>query len=90
MRFIKEQEANGLLSNLGLKTPLCEIPLLGDTLFQIYKINELVNNFLLAGDEFMPETHLRQPGFTVLVLKIKKEYKNIKKQDIHNIFIKRN
>ena len=22
------------------------------------------NNFLLAGDEFMPEMHLRQPGFT--------------------------
>ena len=24
----------------------------------------MVNNFLLAGDEFMPEMHLRQPGFT--------------------------
>ena len=27
-------------------------------------MNEMVNNFLLAGDKFMPETHLRQPGFT--------------------------
>ena len=27
-RFIKEQEAKGLLSNLGIKTPLSEIPLL--------------------------------------------------------------
>ena len=27
-RFIKEQEANGLLSNLGIKTPLSKIPLL--------------------------------------------------------------
>ena len=27
-RFVKEQEANGLLSNLGIKTPLSKIPLL--------------------------------------------------------------
>ena len=27
-------------------------------------MNEIVNTFLLAGDKFMPEMHLRQPGFT--------------------------
>ena len=27
-RFIKEQEAKGVLSNLGIKTPLSKIPLL--------------------------------------------------------------
>ena len=32
-KFIKEQEAKGLLSNLGLKTPLNKIPVLGDILF---------------------------------------------------------
>ena len=32
-RFIKNQEAKGILSSLGLKTPLSEIPILGDTLF---------------------------------------------------------
>ena len=32
-RFIKEQEAKGILSSLGLKTPLSKIPLLGDILF---------------------------------------------------------
>ena len=32
-RFIKNQEAKGLLSNLGIKTPLSEIPTLGDILF---------------------------------------------------------
>ena len=26
LRFIKEQEAKGLLSNLGIKTPLSKIP----------------------------------------------------------------
>ena len=27
-------------------------------------MNEIVNKFLLAGDKFMTEMHLRQPGFT--------------------------
>ena len=31
-RFMKEQEAEGLMSNLGIKTPLSKIPLLGDLL----------------------------------------------------------
>ena len=29
-----------------------------------YKMNDIINKFLLAGDKFMPEMHLRQPGFT--------------------------
>ena len=32
-RFIKNQEAKGLLSNLGLKTPLSKVPILDDILF---------------------------------------------------------
>ena len=31
--FIKNQEAKGLLSILGLKTPLSKVPILGDILF---------------------------------------------------------
>ena len=27
-------------------------------------MSDIVNNFLLAGDKFMPEMHLKQPGFT--------------------------
>ena len=27
-------------------------------------MNETVNRFLLVGDRFMPEMHLKQPGFT--------------------------
>ena len=34
-KFIKEQEAKGLLSNLGLRTPLNKIPVLGDILFYL-------------------------------------------------------
>ena len=32
-RFIKNEEAKGLLSNLGIRTPLSEVPILGDILF---------------------------------------------------------
>ena len=39
--------------------------------------------FLLAGDKFLPEMHLRQPGFTYSACgpfkKAKKESKNLKK-----------
>ena len=58
-------------------------------------MNEIVNKFLLAGDKFMPEMHLKQPGFTRIVLvdhllKIKNELKNLKKQEIQGIFTKMN
>ena len=32
-RFIKNPEAKGLLSNLGIRKPLSKVPLLGDILF---------------------------------------------------------
>ena len=32
-KFIKEQQAKGLLTNLGLRTSLYKIPVLGDILF---------------------------------------------------------
>ena len=31
-KFINKQEASGLLSKLGIKTPLSKIPILGDVL----------------------------------------------------------
>ena len=34
---------------------------------QRIKMNEIVNKFLLVGDKFMPEMHLKQPGFTYSV-----------------------
>ena len=27
-------------------------------------MNKIINKFLLTGDKFMPDLHLRQPGFT--------------------------
>ena len=32
-RFMTEQEAEGLLSNLGIKTPFSKLPISGDILF---------------------------------------------------------
>ena len=32
-RFMKEQESKGILSRLGLRTPLSKVPLFGDFLF---------------------------------------------------------
>ena len=37
LRFVKEQEAKGLLSSLGLKTRLSKIPLFGDIFFECIK-----------------------------------------------------
>ena len=55
---------------------------------------EIVNRLLSAGDKFMPEMYLRQPGFTYstygLFTKNKERFKNLKKQELHNIFIKTN
>ena len=31
---------------------------------KLYKMNEIVNKVLLAGDKLMPEIHLKEPGFT--------------------------
>ena len=33
---------------------------------KLYKMNEIVNTFLFAGDKFMAEMHLKQPGFTYI------------------------
>ena len=57
-------------------------------------MNEILIKFLLAGDKFAPEMHLKQPGFTYSACgpftKTKKELKNLKKQEIQTIFTKMN
>ena len=37
-RFMKNQEAKGLLSNVGIKTPLNKVPILSDILFSCVRI----------------------------------------------------
>ena len=60
-------------------------------------MNKIINNFLLKVDKFMPEMHLRQPGFTYSACSsftkkgiLKKEWKNLKNQEIHEIYSKTN
>ena len=35
-KFINKQEAKGLLSKLGIKTPFSKLPILGDILFWMH------------------------------------------------------
>ena len=57
-------------------------------------MNEIVSKFLLAGNKFMPEMHLKQSGFTYSACgpftKKKKEFKNSKKQEMQTVFTKMN
>ena len=60
-----------------------KVPILRHLLY--IKMNEIVNKLLLPGDKFMPEMHIRQPGFIYsaqgLFTKNKKRKKNLKKWD---------
>ena len=53
-------------------------------LFLRYKMNKIVNKFLLPEDKFGVDVHFKTPGFTYstceLCTKVKKEYKNSKVQ----------
>ena len=60
-------------------------------------MNKIVNKFLLAGEKFMPEMHLKQPaalgkpGVTYSAcgpFTKNKEFKNLKKQETQNVFTK--
>ena len=58
---------------------------------KIIKMNNIINKFLLAGDKFMPEMHLREPQFIYSACgpftRHKERIKNLYKQVIHVIFI---
>ena len=87
-RFVKEQEAKVLLSNLGIKTLLSKVPLLN--VLRYIKINEIVNKVLLVSDKFMPEMNLKQPGFTYSAFgpftKNKERIENLCRQEIQILF----
>ena len=57
-------------------------------------MNEIVNKFLLVGDKFMPEMHLKQPGFTYSVCgtftKNKERIEKFMQTGIQTLFIKMN
>ena len=57
-------------------------------------MNEIVNKFLLVGDKFMPEMHLKQPGFTYSACgpftKSKQRIEKFTQMEIQILFIKMN
>ena len=57
-------------------------------------MNHIINKFLLAGDKFMPEMHLRQPGFTYSTCgsftRNKQRIQKLCKQEIQIIFTRIN
>ena len=57
-------------------------------------MKEVVNKFLLVGDKFMPEMHLKQRGFTYSACgsftKNKERIQKFKEQKIQAIFTKMN
>ena len=57
-------------------------------------MNNVINKFLLAGDKFIPEMHLRQPQFVYSACgpftRHKERIKNLNKQVIRVIFIEMN
>ena len=68
-----------------------------------YKMNGIINRFLLAGYRCMPEMHLKQPAvfkiknnlysltlLVVLSLEINKEFRNLCKQEIQTTFTENN
>ena len=59
-----------------------------------YKMNDIFNNFLLAGDKFIPEMHLRQPHFDYIACgpftKNKGRIQKLKKLEIQDLFIEIN
>ena len=97
-KFVVIVKNQNLLKNKKLKdyqVIRAKLPILSDIplVNTLYKMNKIVNKFLLAGDTIMPKMHLRQPGFTYKAcgpFTKNKEYKNLKKQEIHVIFIKVN
>ena len=57
-------------------------------------MNKFIKKFLLTGDKFMPELHLKQLGFTYSacgpLLNTVKKFKTLEKQVIQNIYIEMN
>ena len=57
-------------------------------------MNYIVNKLLLAGNKFMPEMHLRKPGFTYSAcgpfIKSRERIKKFQQAGDQDIFIKMN
>ena len=94
-KFLKEQETTGLLTSLGKRTLLSQIPLLDPLLFYKYKMNEIINKKIYYQEINLCQRYIKSNldlhiVLVVYSLKIKKEQKSLKKQEIQDTFIKTN
>ena len=91
--LLNSKKQKDYLSSLGLRTPLNKSIRRYFVLIK-YKMNKLINKFLLAGDRFMPEIHLRQPQFTYSACgpftRHEGEFKSLKKLAIQTMCSKMN
>ena len=54
--------------------------------FDEFKMNKIINKFLLTGNKFMPELHLKQPGFIYSAcLPLTKHRERIKKTFLNKL-----
>ena len=79
----------------GIKVRILnDLPILNALFLKKYKRSATVYKFLIARDKFMPEMHLTQPQFKYSAggpfNKNKIRVKNLRKQEIQDIFIKTN
>ena len=70
-KFDRRKEASRFVNSWGTKKPFNKILWVDSIFLKSIKqvntgcdLNKIVNNFLLSGEEFMPEMHLRHQGFT--------------------------
>ena len=85
-KFVQEQEASGLLNQLGIRYRYWEI-----FCSKCIIMNNRINKSLLTGDRFMPIMHLRQLDLCIVLVghsqKATQECKNSKKKDSRYIYI---
>ena len=86
-KFIKDQEASGLLNQLGLTLLWTRFNYWAIFYFKCVTTSIIIKKILLASDKLVSDIHLRQPGFMYSVSavdhsqKIKQENENLKKQE---------
>ena len=60
---------------------------------KLYKMNETVNKFLSADDKFLPEMHLKEPGFAYIACgpftKNQKRIKKFKKNRRYKLYLQK-
>ena len=63
-RFVKKARSKRITKQLRNQNTVEQNSIIKCFVLSCMKMNEIVNKFLQVGNKFMPEMHLKQPGFT--------------------------